>query len=446
MSWRLYALCAMLFIILGGASVVIAQDYRYAMFDIGTLGGDETFATSLNDSGQVTGSSKVTESIRHPFIWEEGVLRDIDPSAPCCSNDAFGINNLGEVVGRRVGVDSSAVIWLPDGNRIELGTLGGRFTYPKDINDSRQVVGGSNYKPIGYLNPFLWEDGQMINLGTFGGEKGEASAINNRGQVVGTAWPPDGETKPFLWDSGQLIQLPILGGENGWAFDLNEDELIVGWATLRYSWEGRAVKWINREIFDIHDATVAEWSSASAVNNHGVIIGNMTPRGTQQSAAFIIIDDRMVDLNTLAPPRRQRQIERAADINDAGVIVGDLRGDPVRGYVLAPVTPTMALEAPFPGLAGRRNTLRVIDVTPGATVHFVYGTYGGGTIIPGCSIQTNALQIERPTLIGTAIADQSGVASITRTVPPIARGQTILFQAVVQNECAISQLVVHRFE
>ncbi len=436
---------AMLLAALGCGSIVIAQDYRYAMFEIGTLGGDWSVANAINDSAQVVATAKIDQIDFHAALWESGVLMDLDPSAPCCGSEAWGINSSREIVGRTT-TGTLGVIWLPDGNRIELGTLGGRFTHPKDINDSRQVVGGSNYKPIGYLNPFLWENGNMINLGTFGGEKGEASAINNRGQVVGTAWPPDGETKPFLWENGQLIQLPILGGDVGWAFDINEDELIVGWATFRYSFEGRAVKWINRQIIEIHDASVADWSSAHAVNNHGVIVGNMTPRGTQQQAAFIIIDDRMVDLNTLAPPRRQRQIARAWDINDAGVIVGETRGDPVRGYVLSPVTPTMTLDPPAPGLAGRRNTLRVTGATPGVTVHFVYGTYGGGTIIPGCGIQVNALQIRNPVVIGTAVADGNGVASITRTVPPIARGQTILFQAVVQNECAISQLVVHRFD
>ncbi len=85
-------------------------------------------------------------------------------------------------------------------------------------------------------------------------------------------------------------------------------------------------------------------------------------------------------------------------------------------------------------------------MTPGARVTFLYSKTGGGTRIPGCDLQQNALQLDSPTVIGAAVADSNGVASITRTVPPVARGQTILFQAVVQGECAISQLVVFRFE
>ena len=44
------------------------------------------------------------------------------------------------------------------------------------------------------------------------------------------------------------------------------------------------------------------------------------------------------------------------------------------------------------------------------------------------------------------LANANGEASITRNVPLIASNQTILFQAVVQNQCAISQLVVWQFE
>ncbi len=432
--------------VLAMASSTRAQDYRYAMFEMGTLGWEKSVATGVNNSGQVSGWSEVTESLNHPLIWYEGAITDIDPNAPCCSNYTSSINNSGEVVGQRAGVGTIGVIWLPDGQLVELGTIGGRFTHPYDINDSRQVVGASNYDPETYFNhPFLWEDGNIIDLGTFGGEKGEASAINNRGQVVGTAWPPDGRLKPFLWENGQLIQLDVLGGEKGWAEDINDDELIVGYSDVPGP-ISHAVKWVNRQLIDIHDESVAQWSNANGVNNNGVIIGNMNPRGTQQTTGFIIIDDHMVDLNTLAPPRRLRQIDRVNDINDGGMIVGTTRSNPVRGAILSPVTPTFSLAAPVPGRAGRSNVLTVTGVTPGARVHFVYGLNGGGTIIPGCSIQTNALQIRRPTVIGSATANGNGEASLARFVPPIANGQTILFQAVVQGECAISQLVVHRFE
>ncbi|MCC6908214.1 MAG: hypothetical protein IT430_09770 [Phycisphaerales bacterium] len=430
-------------ITLCNASTAFAQDYCYAQFEIETLGGENSVALSVNESGLVAGWAQNSLQYLHAITWSNGDLRDLDPQCNTCDSVAEGVNVEGAAAGT-AGV--RAVLWLSDGSLVDLGTLGGRFSAALDLNRSQQVVGEANYDPENFFNhPFLWENGNMIDLGTFGGEKGEASAINNRGQVVGTAWPPDGRTKPFLWENGQLIQLDVLGGEKGWSLDINDDELIVGNSYVPGP-ISHAVKWVNRQLVDIHDDSVAQWSSANGVNSNGVIIGNMNPRGTQQTTGFIIIDDHMVDLNTLAPPRRLRQLERVNGLNDAGVIVGETRGDPVRGAILSPVTPTLSLAAPVPGRAGRSNVLTATGVTPDARVHFVYGTYGGGTIIPGCSIQENALQIRNPTIVGTAIADANGVATITRHVPIIARGQTILFQAVVQNECAISQLVVHEFE
>jgi len=140
-------------------------------------------------------------------------------------------------------------------------------------------------------------------------------------------------------------------------------------------------------------------------------------------------------------------MEVTTSINNAGQIpVTGKYDDDHWALLLTPVHPSMTLQGPQPGRAGTTNGLRVTGVTPGARVTFLYSRHGGGTRIPGCDLQQNALQLDNPTVIGTAIANQQGVATITRPVPLIARGQTILFQAVVQNQCAISQLVVHRFD
>lgn len=138
------------------------------------------------------------------------------------------------------------------------------------------------------------------------------------------------------------------------------------------------------------------------------------------------------------------------DINNAGQIAGDAWpvGDPISSiaFLLSPVNPTMDLLPPAPGVAGEVNTLQVTGATPGATVHFVYGRHGGGFQIAGCDLQENALQIDSPTIIGSAVADASGHATIDRFVPPIARDRTILIQAVVADECAISELMVTTIE
>ena len=106
----------------------------------------------------------------------------------------------------------------------------------------------------------------------------------------------------------------------------------------------------------------------------------------------------------------------------------------------------MVMSDPAPGAANAMNTFSVTNAPPGAKVIFTYAFNGGGTRIPGCNLQQNALQLREPVVFGSAIADENGNASIERYVPNAASGKTVLIQALILNDCAISQLVVHEFE
>src|SRR4051812_36728570 len=66
--------------------------------DLGTLGGDDTRATALNENGQVTGQSKTVSGETHVFLWDNGSLRDLGTLGGPNSR-AEDINNKGEIVG-----------------------------------------------------------------------------------------------------------------------------------------------------------------------------------------------------------------------------------------------------------------------------------------------------------------------------------------------------------
>ena len=89
---------------------------------------------------------------------------------------------------------------------------------------------------------------------------------------------------------------------------------------------------------------------------------------------------------------------------------------------------SLILTGPTPGLAGVDNTLEVTEATPGATVTFGFGTTAGSTAIPGCPGQT--VDIASPQVAGSAVADGSGNASISQTVPVTAAGKTVRLVAV----------------
>jgi uncharacterized membrane protein len=74
----------------------------------------------------------------------------------------------------------------------DLGTLGGNDAFSMLINDFGQVSGVSytNTTPnpttgVPTMDPFLWQNHRMIDLGTVGGTYGYPNWMNTRGQVAG---------------------------------------------------------------------------------------------------------------------------------------------------------------------------------------------------------------------------------------------------------------------
>lgn len=270
-------------------------------------------------------------------------------------------------------------------------------------------------------------------------------------EVVGSSWPIEGNERAVVWRNSEVFALVPLHSDPSAAIAISDLSQIVGQSRDRTE-KTHAVAWVNELVFDLHLDGLGPASSAWGINNLGQIVGWV---GTQPADVKGFLWEQgtgMRTLDSLMPPkpRKNWRIDMAWDINDAGQIAaqGYVIGQPLKAYpfLITPVAPTMELSSPVPGAAPGPNTLTLTGATPGARVVFLYALHSGGTRIPGCDLQQNALQLDNPQIIGTAIADGNGEATITRSVPIIARGQTILFQAVVQNECAISQLVVHTFE
>ncbi|MCL4196262.1 MAG: DUF3466 family protein [Phycisphaerales bacterium] len=435
------------------------SDYRYAVFPLPTLGGEHSYGWGMGGPGIAVGNSSIPGG---------GFL---------------------------------AAVWIEGGEPISLGSFGGRYSQAEDMNSTGEVVGWATYEGGGSFDAraFLWRNGEMIDLGTFGGDWAEAEAINEVGQVVGYARSPDDKAWAFIWEDGEMRHLEGLHPtRNHQAYGINNNGIVVGYAwdasefglkhavlwhedgsvrdlgTLRPSNEGQseafdindagyvvggadvtssnrnAFVWIDGQMYDLGRLPNKSDANALAINNQNQIVGYST-RGYPNNDAFLWEQGRgMQRLDEIIAPNARWRLSIAWGINDAGHICGNGHrlgnsGTSV-GFLLTPVNPTLQLNGPAPGQAGEANILTVSNCTPGARVAFLYSRQGGGQRIPGCDLQQNAIQLDSPTVIGTAVADGNGVATITRTVPPIARGQTILFQALVQNECAISPLVVHTFE
>jgi probable HAF family extracellular repeat protein len=85
------------------ASAHADSGYRYRITsitttDLGTLGGEESHASDINDFGSVVGWSRIRTGVRHAFILRSGVMTDLIPDSATMS-EANGINNSARVVG-----------------------------------------------------------------------------------------------------------------------------------------------------------------------------------------------------------------------------------------------------------------------------------------------------------------------------------------------------------
>jgi probable HAF family extracellular repeat protein len=123
----------------------------------------------------------------------------------------------------------------------DLGTLGGpdSFATAGGCNIERaDLVAGASFtsstpNPSGFptVDPFLWNNGTMIDLHGLGGTFGFAQCAN-RGQVIGQSnLAGDVDQHAFLWEQDTMKDLRTLGGSFSVAFWLNDAGEAVGGAT-----------------------------------------------------------------------------------------------------------------------------------------------------------------------------------------------------------------------
>ena len=93
----------------------------------------------------------------------------------------------------------------------DLGTFGGDNGQANALNDAGEIVGKADFPGNQLHDAFLWKNGTMTDLGNLG-KTSNAHNINSSGQIVGASVINDaGELRPFLWEnSGPMVDLSTL--------------------------------------------------------------------------------------------------------------------------------------------------------------------------------------------------------------------------------------------
>jgi probable HAF family extracellular repeat protein len=201
---------------------------------------------------------------------------------------------------------------------------------------------GSSITASNLSHAFLYSGGQMIDLGTLGGNQPgwstTAAGINGVGQVVGYSYLPSGDFHGFLYDNGVMHDLGTLGGDWSQAHAINAAGQITGQAYLPRNTRAHAFLYAGGVMQDLGAFHV--YSSGLAINSAGVVVGSADVRnntGFLVYHAVVYRNGAPVDLNKLIPSRSGWVLSEATGINDAGQIVGNgtLRGVQ-HGFVLTP--------------------------------------------------------------------------------------------------------------
>jgi probable HAF family extracellular repeat protein len=300
------------------ADVANSSGIAYTITDLGDLGGGYSYASGINDSGQVTGVASTSADYLHAFLYRTGAMTDLGTLGGDYVQ-GNGINKSGQVTGfsqTSAGYDHAFI--YSDGTLVDLGTLGGNFSQGNGINNSGKVTGFAQISS-GADHIFLYGNGVMTDLGTLGGNQGRGYDINNSDQVTGYVRTGDGGEHAFLYSNGTMTDLGTLGGKQSIGYAINDAGQVTGHSYTGTGYS-HAFRYSGGVMTDLGDLGGGE-SWGYGINNSGQVVG-MSYTGDGDEHAFLYNNGTMLDLNTLIPADSGWVLYEATGINISGQISG----------------------------------------------------------------------------------------------------------------------------
>ncbi len=146
------------------------------------------------------------------------------------------------------------------------------------------------------------------------------------------------ETHAFLWQAGQMQDLGTLGGRNSVAYSVSPTQQVAG-AAETADGVRHAFVWTGTEMRDLGTLPGDVQSVARSISASGLVVGSSEQENGRETAV-LWKDGQIIDLNTLLAPNSGWTLTEARGINAHGQIVGEGRWHgQERAFLLTPLHP-----------------------------------------------------------------------------------------------------------
>ncbi|HHJ80529.1 MAG TPA: DUF3466 family protein, partial [Candidatus Tenderia electrophaga] len=255
------------------STISVAEDYI-----ITDLGADFK-PLSINENGTITGIDTMTGNPSAVTYRDPGPIISLQNSS--LESYALDANESGFTVGyENNGSLNQALLWDKQQVSNELQQFSGLLE-ARGINSFSEVI-GVRQTDDDYQRAFNYDifTGTLNTLGTLGGANAWANQINDRSNITGAAEDQQGNILAFRFDGKTMNNLGRLDGyQHSEGLDINEKNAVVGSAfNSREAFSGTRAFFVAefQGLVNLGSINHDIDSTARAINNDGVIIGQST--------------------------------------------------------------------------------------------------------------------------------------------------------------------------
>jgi uncharacterized membrane protein len=329
-----------------------------------------------------------------PLALRAGLITSLGVFDGHTHSAATDVNDAGVVVGVSFFSDQSTAN-APTANRafrytgsgpLQPLTPVGTTSVATAINNAGVIVGWSSGTISGGGFGFHWTSpGPVQNFPI----AGEANSINDGGVIVGYLGQFGVPQHAFRYDGtgGTQQDLGVIAGTRSYAHDINEAGVIVGYSNINTTALRKAARYVNGAWSAIPGLSNFTDSEARAINESGDIVGTV---GTSGGFRFNNAAGTIVAL-----------AGDAADINDAGFVVGSMNG---HAALWRPNNTVVDLDAWLDATSPAEGALFTLQRANAINNHgLIVGNAGGGGAQGAFRLDASAL-VPEPAAISLLLA------------------------------------------